>query len=262
MLGWLGNAFLAFLYHGVPLLTGQPGHQPPPRPLALRPVELRGDRCRAGSWCSPASASRSNGPSSRSSSTPFVVLGLVLAAVQFLPAFFARGLESLYVSSWYILGGAGLHAARLSDGQHRAGVCRRRQRRGVQRALDPRRRSDCSSRRSRSRSSTSSSRPSTAPADLQPLPVDARVLAAVLSLSAERHAPLRVLGDPDGGADRRDRRLGPARRRRGHRRDQPVPVAARRRHRSARSRAALRRHRHAVLPHRQRAGRRCRRRWR
>jgi hypothetical protein len=22
MLGWLGNAFLAFLYHGVPLLTG------------------------------------------------------------------------------------------------------------------------------------------------------------------------------------------------------------------------------------------------
>ena len=35
----------------------------------------------------------------------FVVLGLVLAAVQFLPPFFARGLESLYVSSWYIIGG-------------------------------------------------------------------------------------------------------------------------------------------------------------
>ena len=35
----------------------------------------------------------------------FVVLGLVMAAVQFLPSFFTRGLESLYVSSWYILGG-------------------------------------------------------------------------------------------------------------------------------------------------------------
>jgi cbb3-type cytochrome oxidase subunit 1 len=35
----------------------------------------------------------------------FVVLALLLAAVQFLPCFFARGIESLYVSSWYILGG-------------------------------------------------------------------------------------------------------------------------------------------------------------
>ena len=33
-----------------------------------------------------------------------VVVGLGLAAIQFLPGFFARGLESLYVSSWYILG--------------------------------------------------------------------------------------------------------------------------------------------------------------
>jgi cbb3-type cytochrome oxidase subunit 1 len=33
-----------------------------------------------------------------------VVVGLVIAAVQFLPPFFSRGLESLYVSSWYILG--------------------------------------------------------------------------------------------------------------------------------------------------------------
>ena len=35
----------------------------------------------------------------------FVVLALVLALVQFLPPFFSRGLEDLYVSSWYIIGG-------------------------------------------------------------------------------------------------------------------------------------------------------------
>src|SRR4029079_1506008 len=35
----------------------------------------------------------------------FVVLALMLALVQFLPPFFSRGLEDLYVSSWYIIGG-------------------------------------------------------------------------------------------------------------------------------------------------------------
>ena len=35
----------------------------------------------------------------------FVVLALVLAIVQFLPPFFSRGLEDLYVSSWYVIGG-------------------------------------------------------------------------------------------------------------------------------------------------------------
>jgi cytochrome c oxidase cbb3-type subunit I/II len=34
-----------------------------------------------------------------------VVVTLVLAAIQFLPGFFRRGIESLYVSSWYIIGG-------------------------------------------------------------------------------------------------------------------------------------------------------------
>jgi len=34
----------------------------------------------------------------------FVVLALVLAIVQFLPPFFWRGLEDLYVSSWYVIG--------------------------------------------------------------------------------------------------------------------------------------------------------------
>jgi cbb3-type cytochrome oxidase subunit 1 len=34
-----------------------------------------------------------------------VVVALVLAAVQFLPGFFTSGLESMYVSSWYVIGG-------------------------------------------------------------------------------------------------------------------------------------------------------------
>jgi cbb3-type cytochrome oxidase subunit 1 len=34
----------------------------------------------------------------------FVVLALALAAIQFLPPFFARGLDQLYVTSWYIIG--------------------------------------------------------------------------------------------------------------------------------------------------------------
>jgi cbb3-type cytochrome oxidase subunit 1 len=33
------------------------------------------------------------------------ILALALAGVQFLPGFFRRGVESLYVSSWYIIGG-------------------------------------------------------------------------------------------------------------------------------------------------------------
>ena len=35
----------------------------------------------------------------------FLSSALVLAAIQFLPPFFRRGVESLYVSSWYIIGG-------------------------------------------------------------------------------------------------------------------------------------------------------------
>lgn len=34
----------------------------------------------------------------------FVLVGIVLVLIQFVPPFFARGLESLYVSSWYIIG--------------------------------------------------------------------------------------------------------------------------------------------------------------
>lgn len=103
MLGWLGNAFFAFLYHAVPILTG-------------RPVTSQ----RLGHWLfavwnfavmAPGWVLVLAGVSQPLEWAEFplvvdvlVVLGLVLAAVQFLPGFFARGLESLYVSSWYILG--------------------------------------------------------------------------------------------------------------------------------------------------------------
>jgi len=104
MLGWLGNAFFAFLYHGVPLLTG-----------------TRVTSARLGWWLfavwnfavlAPGWVLVLVGISQPLewaefplSVDAFVVLGLALAAVQFLPPFFRRGVEHLYVSSWYIIGG-------------------------------------------------------------------------------------------------------------------------------------------------------------
>jgi len=104
MLGWLGNAFLAFLYHAVPILTGKPVTSRlfgrwlfglwnfivviPGFILVLagfsQPIE----------WAEfPLSIDF------------FVIVGLLLAAYQFLPGFFQRGFEDLYVSSWYVIGG-------------------------------------------------------------------------------------------------------------------------------------------------------------
>ena len=104
MLGWLGNAFFAFLYHGVPLLTGR----------GVTSVRL-------GQWIFGLWNFAVVAPGwilvLAGFSQPlewaefplvidaFVVLALVLALVQFLPPFFSRGLEDLYVSSWYIIGG-------------------------------------------------------------------------------------------------------------------------------------------------------------
>ena len=104
MLGWLGNAFFAFFYHAVPILTGRAVTSArlgwwlfalwnlavivPGWILVLAGVSQPLE------WAEfplPVDA--------------FVGAGLVLAAVQFLPGFFSRGLESLYVSSWYIIGG-------------------------------------------------------------------------------------------------------------------------------------------------------------
>jgi cbb3-type cytochrome oxidase subunit 1 len=103
MLGWLGNAFFAFLYHAVPILSGRAvtsaalGHWlfalwnfavlVPGWILVLAGVSQPLE------WAEfPIVVDA------------FVIVGLVLAAVQFLPAFFGRRLESLYVSSWYIIG--------------------------------------------------------------------------------------------------------------------------------------------------------------
>jgi len=104
MLGWLGNAFLAFLYHGVPLLTGS------------RVTSTRLGWWLFGVWnfavLAPGWVLVLAGISQPLEWAEFplpvdafVVVGLVLAAVQFLPPFFGRGLEQLYVSSWYIIGG-------------------------------------------------------------------------------------------------------------------------------------------------------------
>lgn len=103
LLAWLGNAFLAFLYHAVPILTG-------------RPVTS----ARLGQWLfglwnfavvAPGWVLVLAGFSQPLEWAEFpmvidafVVLSLVLAILQFLPPFFWRGLEHLYVSSWYVIG--------------------------------------------------------------------------------------------------------------------------------------------------------------
>jgi cbb3-type cytochrome oxidase subunit 1 len=104
MLGWLGNAFFAFLYHGVPVLTGK------------RVTSLRLGQWIFGLWnfavVAPGWTLVLAGFSQPLEWAEFplvidafVVFALVLALVQFLPPFFSRGLEDLYVSSWYIIGG-------------------------------------------------------------------------------------------------------------------------------------------------------------
>ncbi len=104
MLGWLGNAFFAFLYHGVPILTGK------------RVTSVRLGQWIFGLWnfavVAPGWILVLAGFSQPLewaefplAIDAFVVLALVLALVQFLPPFFSRGLEDLYVSSWYIIGG-------------------------------------------------------------------------------------------------------------------------------------------------------------
>ena len=104
MLGWLGNAFFAFLYHAVPVLTGR------------RVTSAKLGQWIFGLWnfavVAPGWILVLAGFSQPLEWAEFplvidafVVLALVLAIVQFLPPFFSRGLEDLYVSSWYIIGG-------------------------------------------------------------------------------------------------------------------------------------------------------------
>ena len=104
LFGWLGNAFFAFLYHAVPLLTGR------------RVTSARLGQWIFGLWnfavVAPGWVLVLAGFSQPLEWAEFpmvidvfVVAALVLAMVQFLPPFFSRGLEDLYVSSWYIIGG-------------------------------------------------------------------------------------------------------------------------------------------------------------
>lgn len=104
MLGWLGNAFLAFLYHAVPVLTQR------------KVTNASLGWCLFGLWnfvaVIPGWILVLGGISQplEWAEFPLVIDGfimaaLLLAAAQFLPGFFRRGLDSLYVSGWYILGG-------------------------------------------------------------------------------------------------------------------------------------------------------------
>ncbi len=104
MLGWLTNAFFAFLYHAVPILTGRPVTSVR---LGVWIFGLWNFAVMAPGWVLVLA-----GVSQPLEWAEFplvvdvvAILALALAGVQFLPAFFRRGVESLYVSSWYIIGG-------------------------------------------------------------------------------------------------------------------------------------------------------------
>jgi len=103
MLGWLGNAFLAFLYHAVPILTGKPVTS---RRLGLVLFGMWNFAVMVPGWILVLV-----GVSQPLEWAEFpltvdvlVILAFAMAAWQFLPAFFQRGFENLYVSSWYIIG--------------------------------------------------------------------------------------------------------------------------------------------------------------
>ena len=104
MLGWLGNAFIAFLYLAVPVLSGRPVHS---EKLGWFLFGLWNFGVLLPGWLLVL-----NGYSQPLEWAEFPLLvdavmigGLTLAAIQFLPPFFRRGFENLYVSSWYIIGG-------------------------------------------------------------------------------------------------------------------------------------------------------------
>jgi cbb3-type cytochrome oxidase subunit 1 len=104
LFGWLGNAFFAFLYYAIPVITGR------------RVTSLALGRVLFGLWnfviVIPGWALVLAGFSQPLEWAEFpividvfVVLALVLAIVQFVPGFFRAGLENLYVSGWYVVGG-------------------------------------------------------------------------------------------------------------------------------------------------------------
>lgn len=103
MFGWLANAFFAFLYHAVPILTGRTVTS---GRLGLWifglwnfAIVLPGFLLVLAGFSQPLEWAEFP-----LAIDALVVVALVLAIVQFLPPFFSRGLEDLYVSSWYIIG--------------------------------------------------------------------------------------------------------------------------------------------------------------
>jgi len=103
MLGWLANAFFAFLYHAVPILTARPVTS---RRLGVWIFALWNLAVMVPGWILVLV-----GVSQPLEWAEFpqvvdavVTVTLVAAAIQFLPPFFGRSVESLYVSSWYIVG--------------------------------------------------------------------------------------------------------------------------------------------------------------
>ena len=103
MLGWLGNAFFAFMYHAIPILTGQSVTN---GTLGRWLFAIWNFAVMVPGWILVLAGV----------SQPlewaefplivdfFIVVALVMAAIQFLPPFFQKGLDKLYVSSWYIIG--------------------------------------------------------------------------------------------------------------------------------------------------------------
>lgn len=104
MLGWLANAFLAFLYHAVPILTGRPVTSVR---LGVWILALWNVAVMVPGWVLVLGGVSQPLEWAEFPLAVDVIVGLtlLLAAVQFLPGFFRRGVESLYVSSWYIIGG-------------------------------------------------------------------------------------------------------------------------------------------------------------
>ncbi|MCB1649142.1 MAG: cbb3-type cytochrome c oxidase subunit I [Pseudomonadales bacterium] len=104
MFGWLGNAFLAFMYHAVPVLSG---HRVSSHRLGLWLFAVWNIAVMVSGWTLVLSGFSQ--PLEWAEFPPivdaFVILGLLLAAAQFLPPFIHRGITDLYVSGWYLVGG-------------------------------------------------------------------------------------------------------------------------------------------------------------
>ena len=103
ILGWLGNVFFASLYHAVPILSGR---RVTSTLLGRWLFALWNLAVMVPGWILVLAGFSQ--PLEWAQFPPIidiaVVSGLVLAAIQFVPPFFRRGVESLCVSRWYVVG--------------------------------------------------------------------------------------------------------------------------------------------------------------